>query len=342
MNITTVGLDIAKHVFFVVGADCRGRQVMRKKLRRGQLIEFFTQLAPCRVGIEACGGSQYWARRLRELGHEVKLVHPRHVKAFLRAQKNDYNDAAAVCEAGAHPEVRGAPIKSETQQDLQALQRVRQARVRERTATVNRVRGLLAERGIVMAKQIEAFRRAVPEVLEDGENGLSECFRALVGEEYARVCTLDKQVKELERALLSLSRQDPAFERLQAVPGFGPVVASALLGAVGDARAFAGARELAAWLGLVPRQYTTGGKPRLMGITKRGDKYLRALLVHGARSVVRHATHKDDALSVWVRGVEARRGKNVAVVALANKLARIAWVILARGEDYRPARAMAH
>lgn len=341
MNVTTIGLDTAKHVFFVKGADARGREVMRKRLRRGQVIEFFAQQPSCRVGLEACGGSQYWARRLRELGHEVKLIHPKHVKAFLRGQKNDYNDAGALCEAAAHPQVRGAPVKSALQQDLQALHRVREARVRERTAAVNRARGLLAERGIVMAKGIGAFRRVVPELLEDAENGLSDVFRQVLAREYERVRALDEEVRELECALRALSRQDPAFKRLQAMPGLGPVVASALLGAVGDARAFASGRELSAWLGLVPRQYTTGGKPRLMGITKRGDKRLRALLIHGARAVVRHAGRKDDALSAWIRGIQARRGTNVAAVALANKLVRIAWVIVARGQTYRAAQAVA-
>ena len=342
MQATTIGLDIAKQLFFAVGKDSRGRQVWRKRLRRAQVLAFFAQQAPCLVGLEAGGGAQYWARQLQAHGHAVKVMAPRHVKAFRRGQKNDYNDAGAIGEAAGQPAVRGVPLKSAAQQDLQALHRVRDGLVRQRTAVVNRVRGLLAEQGIVLAAGIGRFRRLLPALVEEQATpALSAVVRRLVGREYERVRALDGDIKDLERELVAASQADAAGQRLQAVPGLGPIGTTALLGAVGDGRAFRSGRELAAWLGLVPRQHTTGGKPRLYGITKRGDKRLRALLIHGARAVVRHATGKADSLSCWIRAVQARRGTNVATVALANKLARIAWVVLARAEPYAPVRAAA-
>ena len=342
MQATTIGLDMAKQVFFVVGADRQGRQVWRKRLRRGQVGEFFAQQAPCLVGLEACGGAQYWARQLQAQGHDVKVMAPRHVRAFRRGQKNDYNDAGAIGEAARQPAVRGVALKSAAQQDLQALHRVRDGLVRQRTAVVNRVRGLLAEQGIVLAAGIGRFRWLVPALVEESATpALSGVVRRLVRQEYARVRGLDEDITALERDLRAVSEADAACQRLQAVPGFGPIGTTALRGAVGDGRSFRSGRELAAWLGLVPRQHTTGGKPRLYGISKRGDKRLRALLIHGARAVVRHAARKADPLSRWIRVVQARRGTNVATVALANKLVRIAWVVLARGEPYVPARAAA-
>ena len=342
MQVTTIGLEIAKQVFFVVGVDRQGRQVWRKRLRRGQVVEVFAQPAPCRVGLEACGGAQYWARQLQAHGHAVKVMAPRHVRAFRRGQKNDYNDAGARCEAACQPGERGVPLKSAAQQDLQALHRVRDGLVRQRTAVVNRVRGLLAEQGIVLGAGIGRFRRLVPAVVaEQATPALSGVVRRLVRQEYERVRGLDRDVKDLERELGAASQADVACQRLQAIPGLGLIGTTALRSAVGDGRSFRSGRELAAWLGLVPRQHTTGGKPRLYGITKRGDKRLRALLIHGARAVVRHAAGKADSLSRWIRAVQARRGTNVATVALAHKLARIAWVVLARAETYAPVRAAA-
>ena len=342
MQVTTIGLDIAKQVFFAVGTDGQGRQVWRKRLQRGQVTEFFAQQAPCLVGLEAGGGAQYWARRIQAQGHEVKVMAPRQVKAFLRRQKNDYNDAGAIGEAARQVGVRGVALKSAVQQDLQALHRVRDGLVRQRTAVVNRVRGLLAEQGVVLAAGIGRFRRLLPAVLEEEATPtLSAVVRRLVGQEYERVRGLDQDIKALERELAAVAQADAGWQRLQAVPGLGPIGTTALLGAIGDGRAFRSGREVAAWLGLVPRQYTTGGKPRLYGISKRGDKRLRALLIHGARAVVRHAGRKADPLSRWIQAVQARRGTNVATVALANKLIRIAWVLLTRAEAYTPARAAA-
>ena len=342
MQVTTIGLDIAKQVFFAVGTNRQGRQVWRKRLRREQVAAFFAQQVSCLVGLEACGGAQYWARQLQAQGHEVKVMAPRQVKAFRRGQKNDYNDAGAIGEAARQPGVRGVALKSAAQQDLQALHRVRDGLVRQRTAVVNRVRGLLAEQGIVLGVGIGRFRRLVPALLAAAATPtLSAVVRRLVGREYERVRALDQDITDLERELAAVGQAEAACQRLQAVPGFGPMGTTALVGAIGDGRAFRSGREVAAWLGLVPRQYTTGGKPRLYGISKRGDKRLRALLIHGARAVVRHAAHKADPLSCWIRAVQARRGTNIATVALANKLVRIAWVLLTRAEAYAPARAAA-
>lgn len=336
MDVTTIGLDIAKNVFHLVGVDARGKEVLRRRLRRGQVLRVFANLPASVVGLEACGGSHYWARELGGLGHQVRLIHPRYVKPYLRRQKNDYNDAAALCEAVVQPRMRFVTAKNEGQQDLQALHRLREGLIKERTGWINRARGLLAERGVVIGRGPARFRRRVPELLEDGDNGLSALFRELLAECYGQVRRLDESIGEYERRLIRAAASDADCQRLQALPGVGPLVATALVAAVGDAHSFDNGRELAAWLGVVPRQHSSGGKVRLGGITKRGDKHLRTLLIHGARAVLRHAHRKDDALSRWVEGLRVRRGSNVATVALANKLARIAWVILSRGEHYRP------
>lgn len=335
MNVTTIGLDIAKNVFHLVGADAHGKQVLKKRLTRGKVVAYFANLSACLVGIEACGGAQYWARQLIALGHEARLIHPKFVKPYLRGDKNDYNDAGGLCEAVAHPQMRFVPVKTEAQQDLQAVHRVRDGLIKERTVWVNRARGLLSERGIVLAKGVGTLRRRVPELLEEADNGLSVPFRQLLAELLEQVRALDARIADYDKRVVQISRGDEACQRLQTIPGVGPVVATALVAAVGDAREFANGRQLSAWVGLVPRQHTTGGKPRLLGITKRGDKRLRAALIHGARAVVRHAESKDDRLSRWIRRIQASSGTNVASVALANKLVRIAWAVLRRGECYR-------
>jgi len=339
MNITTIGLDIAKSVFHLVGADKRGKQVLKKRLKRTQVLDYFGNLSPSVVAIEACGGAQYWARQLEGLGHEPRLINPKYVKRFLRGNKNDYHDAAALCEAVAHPETRLVAVKTPEQQDLQALHRLRGGAMKERSALVNRARGLLAEYGIVMPKGVGAFRSRVPQLLEDADNGLSGLFRELLAQLYEQVRGLDELLLGYDKRLAQLARSDEACQRLDELPGFGAVVATAMVASVGDARAYHNGRHLSASLGLVPRHYGTGGKTRLLGISKRGDKSLRALIIHGARSVVHYAQRKDDALSRWINRIRAESGTNVAAVALANKLVRIAWVLLCRGERYRAALA---
>lgn len=341
MNVTTIGLDIAKSVFHVIGAQSDGKQVLRKKLRRGKVLEYFVNLPPAVVGLEACGGAQYWARELKRLGHDARLIHPKYVKAFLRGNKNDYNDAGALCEAVAHGRMRFVPVKTEAQQELQALHRLRQGLMRDRTALANRARGLLSESGRVLPKGVGVLRKHLPELLEDAENGLSATMRHVLAEIYGQLSELDERIRRQDRHLAQVSAEHEACRRLDAIPGFGAMVCTALVAAAGDGSAFQNGRHLAAWLGLVPRQHSTGGEPRLLGISKRGDKYLRALIIHGARAVVRHAAGKTDPLSRWIQRLQAKHPTNVVVVALANKLTRIAWVVLSRGERYAPRKAAA-
>ena len=336
-KITTIGLDLAKQVFHLVCCDGRGKVVGKRMLRRARVLGYFANLAPCRVGMEACAGAHYWARELEGLGHEVKLLPPRFVKAFVRGNKNDYNDALAIAEAVVRPEVRGVAVKTVAQQDVQALHRLRSACVASRTGLCNQLRGLLAEYGVVLPRGVGSLRRRLPGLLEDGENGLSALFRRLLDQGYQQLCELDAQIEAYTAEVQQHSRQDDACRRLQTIPGFGPVVASVFHSVVGDGQAYRRGRDVSAALGLVPRQHSSGGKSMLLGISKRGDRYLRSLLVHGARSVVRQAASKDDRLSRWIQRIKAQRGHNKAVVALANKLARIGWAVLARRSIYQPA-----
>lgn len=336
-EITTVGLDLAKSVFHAVCLNGHGREVRKKMLRRAQVLAWFANVPPCVVGMEACAGSHYWARELQALGHEVRLIPAQHVKAYVRGQKNDYNDARAIGEALARPGMRFVPIKQPAQQDIQALHRLRCGVMGERTALCNRLRALLAEYGIVLPKGVGCVRRRIPELLEDGENGLSDVFRGLLARGYQQLCELDEHIRHYSALIEQGAREREAERRLCTIPGFGPVVASAFHGAVGDGRGYRRGRDVSASVGIVPRQHSSGGKAVLLGITRRGDGYLRSLLVHGARSVVRRAAGKEDRLSRWVQRLVAERGVNKATVALANKLARIGWAVLRHNTVYRPA-----
>ena len=334
---TTIGLDLAKHVFHVVGCDRHGKVLRRKMLRRGQVRAYFANVPGCVVGMEACASAHYWGRELRELGHEVRLIPAQHVKAYVRGNKNDYNDARAIAEAAGRSDIRAVAVKSVEQQDVQALYRLRAARVRERTALCNQVRGLLAEYGIVLAQGVGTVRRRVPEVLEDAQNGLSDYFRPFLQRCSEQLRELDAHIEFYTRALHEHAKRDEAVQRLQTVPGYGPVVASVFHALVGDGREFRRGRDVSAALGLVPKQHSTGGNTVLLGISKRGDPYLRSLLVHGARSVLRCAAHREDRLSRWALAVKAKRGTHKATVALANKLARIGWAVLREHTVYRTA-----
>lgn len=336
-EITTIGLDLAKHTFHIIGCDARGKEVKRRMLKRGQMMTYFANLPLCLIGMEACASAHFWGRKLRELGHEVRLIPPQHVKAYVRGDKNDYNDARAIAEAARRPDMRFVAVKSVGQQDVQALHRLREARVVERTALCNQIRGLLAEYGIVSARGVNVLRKRIPELLEDAENGLSDFFRPLLAQCYEQLEEIDAHVEFYTQALKRHARQDEAVRRLQTLPGFGPIVASVFHSMVGDGQAFSKGRDVSAALGLVPKQHSSGGKTVLLGISKRGDRYLRSLLVHGARSVVRLAANKDDPLSRWINKLKATRGFNKAAVALANKLARMGWAVLRRNTVYQPA-----
>lgn len=333
MNDTTIGLDIAKNIFHLVELNARGKLQRKKMLRRAALLPFFAQLPPCRIALEACSSGHYWARELQALGHTVILLPPQHVKAYLRGQKNDYNDAAAIAEAAHHGAIRGVPIKSIDQQEEQLVHRIRARLVRDRTALANQLRGMLSEHGIVIARGISQIRRAIPVQLNKAT--LSVLFRDLLQRQYDRLCGLDEEIAYYDLKLKRLSGQS-VQKRLQQLPGFGPVVSSAFSCWLGDGQQFKRGRDAAAALGVVPRQHSSGGKPMLLSITKRGDSYVRSLLIHGARSVVRCADKKDDRLSLWIQSVKARRGTNKAAVALANKLARIAWAMVINNRDYEP------
>lgn len=333
MNITRVGIDLAKTVFQVHGVDERGKTVLRKQLKRAQLLGFFANLPRCVIGMEACGSAHYWARKLSSLGHEVKLMAPQLVKPYVKSNKNDRNDSEAICEALGRPNMRFVPIKNPEQQALLSLHRVREGLVAARTAQVNQIRGLLAEFGVIIPKGIDKMRTRVCEILEDGANELPGLMRELLARCYEQFQGLDAQVHGLEARIVRWHRENETSQRLAKVPGVGPLTASAYLATLGEAQSFKSGRQAAAWLGIVPRQNSSGGKQQLLGISKRGDVYLRKLLIHGARAVLRQL--KPEHSDSWLGKLASRRHHNVAVVALANKNARILWALLAHGREYQ-------
>lgn len=334
MNITTLGIDIAKSVFHLYGTDEHGKMTLKKKLRRQQFAEYVHNLTPCVIAMEACGGAHYWARKFQQFGHTVKLIAPQYVKPYVKTNKNDYNDAEAINEAATRPNMRFVAIKQVWQQDVQALHRSRSRLMKTRTALVNHARGLLMEYGIVLAKQIGQLRQGLPTILEDAENGLTPGARELFAELYEELQLLDEQIKRKDKQILETHKQNELSQRLAKVEGVGPIIATAFISSV-DASMFKRGRECSAYVGLVPRQYSTGGRSVLGRISKRGDRYLRTNLIHGARAVIAQAEHKTDTRSLWLQQLKARVGMNKACVALANKNARILWALMASGESYR-------
>lgn len=335
MNITTIGLDLAKSVFQVHGVDERGKAMLRRALKRSEVVRFFANLPSCLIGMEACASAHFWARKLTELGHTVKLMAPQFVKPYVKRNKNDARDAEAICEAVSRPTMRFVPVKTIEQQALLGLHRARQGFVIARTAQANQIRGLLAEFGIVMPKGIRYLEQHMPEILETADNGLPDSSRELFSRLFNHFRDLDRQVRELELRIIAWHRADAASRRLAAIPGIGPLTASALVASIGDAKTFKNGRQFAAWLGLVPRQESSGGKTTLLGISKRGDTYLRTLLIHGARAVVLQLRRHADRGREWLARLIARRNPNIAAVALANKNARIVWALLAHDRDYQ-------
>lgn len=333
MKLTTIGIDLAKNVFQVHGADDRGKVALKKQLKRTQMLAFFANLTPCRIGMEACGSAHYWGRKLQGLGHTVQLIAPQYVKPFVKRNKNDAADAEAICEAMTRPNMPAVPIKNTSQQAILSVHRARQGFVKARTAQANQIRGLLAEYGITIPQGIGHISKRVPEILEDGENDLPGSFRQLIQRLVDHLKELGRQVDELEGQIQLWHRDNSASKKLEKIPGIGPMTASAMVASIGDARNFKNGRQLAAWLGIVPRQHSTGGKSTLLGISKRGDTYLRTLLIHGARAVVRVSERKPNA-DPWLKNLLARRHKNVAAVALANKNVRTIWALLAHDRDY--------
>jgi transposase len=335
MKVTTIGIDLAKNVIQVHGVDERGKAVLKKQLKRPQVVAFFANLPPCLLGMEACASAHHWARKLQSFGHTVKLMAPQFVKPYVKTNKNDVADADAICEAVSRPTMRFVPVKNGEQQAVLALHRARQGFVKARTAQANQIRGLLAEYGIVIPQGIGHIAKRLPEILEDGENDLPGAFRQLLDRLGDHLKELDRQVGELEVQIQSWHREHAASKKLAQIPGIGPITASALVTSIGDAKSFENGRQLAAWIGLVPRQHSSGGKQQLLGISKRGDTYLRTLLIHGARAVIRMAERKAGHTDSWLARLMGRRNKNVAAVALANKDARTVWALLAHGRDYQ-------
>ena len=335
MNNTVIGLDLAKNVFHVVELDHRGKLGWRKKFSRSQLKRFFANYPPATIAMEACASAHYWARLFRSMEHEVKLLPPQHVKGYLRGQKNDYNDARAIAEGSLHGAIHPVRVKTVEQQDEQAFHALRRSLNADALRLSNQLRGLLAEYGITIPRGVAALQRGLPAILADAENGLSPRCRELLDRQSARWQAVREELAWYDRQLALRVKEDEVCQRLLDVPGVGSVVASVLKNWMGDGSQFRRGRDASAALGLVPRQYSTGGKEVLLGITKRGDASVRAQVAHGARAVVSRVEGKTDPLSRWVQRVKAVRGFNKAVIALANKIVRIVWVLIARGETYR-------
>ena len=339
MKLTRIGVDLAKQVFQIHGVDSHEQVKCRKQLKRGQMLDFFRQQEPCLVAMEACGSSYYWARELRQLGHEVRLIAPQFVKPYVKSGKNDANDAEAICEAASRPTMRYVTVKSAEQQASQSVHRIRSRLIRARTALLNEIRGLLGEFGRVAARPgIASTRALLQQALDESDKlpgELNEMLLLLQDELQQQ----DRRVKQLDEMLRRQVATDERVQRLLKIEGVGPISATAIVASVGDARQFRSARQFAAWLGLVPSQHSSGGKERLGAISKKGDSYLRMLVIHGARAALNACKNKVDRRSEWVNQLQARRNTNIATVALANKNARIIWAILSRGESYRPAEA---
>ena len=337
MKHTTYSLDIGKQIFHLVVMDPRGQIIKRKQLKRHQVLDYFSQLPVGLVAMESCGGAHYWARSFQAIGHDVRLIAPQYVKPFVKGNKNDYNDAEGIGEAAQRPRMRFVPIKSVEQQDIQNYHRQRAQLQRDRLALCNQIRGICLEYGVPLKLGLAGVRRGLPELLEDADKGLTELTRSFLAEQYDRLCDLDERVRRCDKQIEQLAKTNAVCQRLQTIHGVGVITASAVYAAAGSGQAFTQGRHFSAWLGLVPKQHSTGGKTVLRGISKRGDAYLRTLFIHGARSVVLHSKHKTDRLSRWIQALLVRRGHNRTCVAVANKLARIAWAVMRREQVYQPA-----
>lgn len=334
MAIQTVGIDLGKNTFHVVGLDEHGNIKLKKCFSRAQLVVHMANMPACRIGMEACCGAHHIGRHLVAQGHHVHLIPAQFVRPFVKSNKNDYLDAEAIAEAVQRPTMRFVPIKTTEQLDLQALHRIRERLVSRRTSVINQIRAFLLERGVVMRTGRAYLRNHLVMALEDAEHDLSPRLRQFLALLWQEWQDLEKRIESVTSEIESIAAADIACQRLRSVPGVGSLISTALVAAIGNGSAFTKGRDFAAWLGLVPRQRSTGGKPRLLGISKNGNTYLRKLFIHGARSVVLHV-NRDQPLGHWINQLEARTRRTVVIVAVANKIARIAWAVLARGECYR-------
>jgi transposase len=337
MQIALLGVDLAKNIFQLHGEDADGRVLLQRRVRRDRLMTEVEALSPCTIAIEACTGAFYWQRRFEAAGHRVRIIAPQYVKPFVQRQKNDRNDAAAICRAAKQPDMKFVPTKTLEQQDIQALHRGRQRLVNHRTALVAQMRGLLLDRGVAFAQSITRARREIRLILDAGAAEISGLFRSMLAQLYDCLLALDRQIAWFDGEIEKVFRSSETCRRLAKIRGVGPKTATAIIAAVGDGAEFTNGRHLAAWMGLVPRQHSSGNRQRLFGISKRGDRHLRTLLIHGARAVVRTSRARDDAQSRWIKDLEARRGAAKTIVAVANKNARVIFAMLKKGTEYRAA-----
>jgi transposase len=335
MKISVLGIDLAKSVFQLHGVDEKHQVVLRKKLSRGKLPEFIAVLSPCLIVMESCVGAHAWGRKFKELGHEVKLIAPEFVKPFVKSNKNDAVDAEAIVEAAVRPNIRFVSINTIQQQDIQLLHRARERLIRDKVSLMNQIRGLFLEYGIALPKGMSSLEKGIPITLAGAESDtLSDLGKQLFSELLSELRNTKEKLAEYDRKIEAIHKAHPVSKRLADIPGVGPLTATAILALVGDPKLFKNGRQLSAYLGLVPRQYSTGGKDRLLGISKRGDPYVRKLLIHGARAVLLWVDKKNDPKSLWLKKLVERRGINRATVALANKNARVIWVLMTKGEKY--------
>jgi transposase len=337
MQIKSVGIDLGKTTFHLVALGEAGKVVLRKKFTQRQLLTYTANMPTSLIGLEACSGAHFLGRALRKQGHDVRLIAAQFVKPFVKSNKNDFVDAEAIAEAVERKNMRFVPIKTDDQLDLQAIHRVRDRLIARRTAVINQLRAFLLERGMTFARTPAKLRNALPGVLENAEVDLTTQMRNLIDLLWAEWKTVEDQIAGLSRELERISALDAGCTRIRQIPGIGPIVATAIVAAIGNGAAFRKGRDFAAWLGVVPRQYSTGGKTRLLGISKRGNVYLRKVLIHGARAAVLRMKRDRAPIGAWLDGLDARAPKNVVVVAMSNKLARIAWAVLSSGEDHKPA-----
>lgn len=333
-NITLLAVDLAKNTFQLHGTDAKGKIVLKKKISRPKLLETVIRLKPCNIYMEACGTANYWGRQFKKYGHKVKLINPRYVKPYVKRNKNDANDAAGIAAAARDPDMRFCEVKTEEQQDMQSIHRIRSLLIQQRTALVNQIRSLLGEYGVIIPAGISHVRSELPIILGNNFNDLNVIVLSCLVELYEHLKYLDKNISEYDKKLEVMFKNNEASRRLNKIPGIGILGATILASMLGNGASFKNGRHFAAFLGLTPRQHSSGGKEKLLGISKGGDSYTRGLLIHGARAVIVRAGNKTDKLSKWVHALKVRRGHNKAAVALANKIARIACAVIKEGKEY--------
>ena len=337
-NVTSLAIDLAKNVFQLHGTDVKGKAILKNKISRAKLLEFMTNLPPCNVFMEACGSSNYWGRKFESCGHKVKLIHPRYVKPYVKRNKNDANDAAGIAAAARDPDMRFCNVKTEDQQDIQSIHRIRSLLIQQRTALVNQIRGLLAEYGIIAAKEIINMRKMLVDVLGNNPNNMSALMLTCIAELKTTLGEFDKKIDSCDSKIEELFVDNDACKRLEKIPGIGILGATILASVLGNGSSFKNGRHFAAFLGLVPKQHSSGGKEVILGISKGGDTYIRTLLIQGAKSVLRWVDKKEvlknDKLRTWLKNLKARTHGNIAAVALANKIARISWAVVSENTGY--------